>query len=126
MMVEIASCATLNRSVSSSIPLSTAACATTKRTKHFSAISGFLSSVKLPQVFTTPMTKNSTSRAYATAFSPSLMFTITFQTLPPLKFSGVVLMSVQISPNLSFQVARALLRLSAIHEPVPVKHHLPV
>ena len=51
---------------------------------------------------------------------------MTFQMPPPLKFSGVVLMSVQISASLSFHVARALLRLSAIHEPVPVQHHLPV
>ena len=63
MMLEIASCATPNRSVSSSMPLSTAACASTKRTKHLSAISGLRSSVKLPQVLTTPVAKNSTSNA---------------------------------------------------------------
>ena len=63
MMEAIASWATLNSSVSSSIPLSTAACAKTNRTKHLTASSGFFSSVKLPQVLTTPMTKNRASRA---------------------------------------------------------------
>jgi len=45
------------------IPYITAAWARIKRTKYLKAISGFFSSVKLPQVLTTPITKNSTRRA---------------------------------------------------------------
>ena len=63
MMVEIMPWATRNRAVMSSIPYITAAWARIKRTKHLKAISGFFSSVKLPQVLTTPITKNSTRRA---------------------------------------------------------------
>ena len=55
--------ATRNAPVISSMPQLTAACANTKRIKHLNAISGFFISAKLPQVLTTPMTKNNTSSA---------------------------------------------------------------
>ena len=48
------------------------------------------------------------------------MFWITVQTPPPLKFSGLVLMRVQISASLPFQVVRAELRLSTIQFPLPI------
>ena len=54
---------TVKRAVISSMPWDTAAWARAKRTKHFSTCSGFRNSVKLPQVFTTPITKKITSRA---------------------------------------------------------------
>ena len=50
------------------------------------------------------------------------MFWITVQTPPPLKLSGLVLMSVQSSASLSFQVVRAELRLSTIQFPLPIYH----
>ena len=55
--------ATRKAPVISSMPQLTAACASTKRIKHLNAISGFFISAKLPQVLTTPMTKNNTSSA---------------------------------------------------------------
>ena len=63
MMEDTMLWAMLNRAVISSMPWDTAAWASTKRTKHLSACSGFFNSAKLPIVFTTPITKNSTSRA---------------------------------------------------------------
>ena len=63
MIVETIPWATRNSIVMISIPQVTAACAKIKRIKHLNATSGFLISAKLPQVFTTPMTKNSTSSA---------------------------------------------------------------
>jgi len=39
-----------------------------------------------------------------------------------LKLSGLVLMSVQSSASLSFQVVRAELRLSTIQFPLPIYH----
>ena len=62
MMVDTMPWATLNSAVISSIPCPTAAWASTNRTKHRKAISGFFSSAKLPQVLTTPAAKKSTSR----------------------------------------------------------------
>ena len=47
------------------------------------------------------------------------MLTITFQIPPPLNSSGVVLIKVQISASLSFQVCRAEFRLSTIQFPLP-------
>ena len=47
------------------------------------------------------------------------MLTITFQIPPPLNSSGVVLIRVQISASLSFQVCRAEFRLSTIQFPLP-------
>jgi len=82
------------------------------------ATSGRFSSVKLPQVFMTPITKNSTNSAYAIAFSASLIPTITFQIPPPLKFSGLVVNSVQISDSLLFHVSSEELRLSMIQFPL--------
>ena len=108
----------------SSMPHDTAACASTKRMKHLKATSGFFISAKLPQVLTTPITKNSTSSAYPTAFNPSLIFTITFQTPPPLKDSGEVLMSCQISASLPFHISSAEFKLSTIQFPLPIQNHL--
>ena len=48
------------------------------------------------------------------------MLTITDQTPPPLKFSGLVEISVQISASLSFQVESADFRLSTIQFPLPI------
>ena len=111
MMVEIIPWATWNSADISSMPWVTATWASTKRIKHLNTISGFFNSVKLEHVFTMPITKNSTSRAQPMAWSAPLMPVITVQTAPPLKFSGVVLTSVQISASLSFQVPRAEFRL---------------
>jgi len=52
------------------------------------------------------------------------MLTITDHTPPPLKFSGLVLISVQISVSLSFQVDSAEFRLSMIQFPLPIFDHL--
>ena len=120
MMVEIMPCATLKSAVISSMPWVTAAWASTKRIKHLNTISGFFNSVKLEHVFTIPMTKNSTSRAQPIAWSAPLMPWMTVQTPPPLKFSGVVLRSCQISASFPFQVPRAELRLSTIQFPLPI------
>lgn len=66
----------------------------------------------------TPITKNSTRSAYAIAFKASLIPTITFQIPPPLKFSGLVVNSVQISDSLLFHVSSEELRLSMIQFPL--------
>ena len=63
MMVVTIPCATLNRAVISSIPWEAAACANTKRIKVLNTTSGRFISVKLPQVLTTPITKNNTRSA---------------------------------------------------------------
>ena len=63
MMEDTIPWAMLNRAVMISIPWDTAAWASTKRTRHLTACSGLRISAKLPMVFTTPITKNSTSRA---------------------------------------------------------------
>ena len=124
MMVVTMPWATRNAPVISSMPHDTAACASTKRMKHLKATSGFFISVKLPQVLTTPITKNSTNSAYPTAFNPSLMFTMTFQTPPPLKDSGEVLISCQISASLPFHISSAEFKLSTIQFPLPIQNHL--
>ena len=116
--------ATRKAPVISSMPQVTAACASTKRMKHLNASSGFFISAKLPQVFTIPMTKNSTNSAYPTAFSPSLMLTMTAQIPPPLKDSGDVVMSCQISESRSFHISSAEFRLSTIQFPLPIQNHL--
>ena len=116
--------ATRKAPVISSMPQVTAACASTKRMKHLNASSGFFISAKLPQVFTIPMTKNSTNSAYPTAFNPSLMFTMAFQTPPPLKDSGEVLISCQISASLPFHISSAEFKLSTIQFPLPIQNHL--
>ena len=67
-----------------------------------------------------PITKNNTSRAQPMAWSAPLMFWITVQTVPPLKFSGVVETNVQISASFPFHVPRAELRLSTIQFPLPI------
>ena len=119
MMVEIIPWATLNSAVISSMPWVTAAWASTKRIKHLNTISGFFNSVKLPQVLTMPMTKNSTSRAQPMAWSAPLISCMTVQTPPPLNSSGLVESRVQISASFPFQVPRAELRLSTIQFPLP-------
>ena len=116
--------ATRKAPVISSMPQVTAACASTKRMKHLNASSGFFISAKLPQVFTMPITKNSTSSAYPTAFNPPLIPTMTFQIPPPLKFSGDVVMSCQISSSLPFHISSAEFRLSMIQFPLPIQNHL--
>ncbi len=63
MMVDTMPWATRNRASHQLHAPGTAACASTKRMKHLKATSGFFISVKLPQVLTTPITKNSTSSA---------------------------------------------------------------
>ena len=110
IMVEIVPCTILNKASISSIPYVITPFASAKRTKSFSACSGFFTSVKLPQVFTIPITKNNTSKASPIAWTAPLMSTITFQIFPPLKFCGVVVMSVHISDSFSFQVSRAFSR----------------
>ena len=52
------------------------------------------------------------------------MLTMTDHTPPPLKFSGLVEISVQISASLSFQVDSAEFRLSTIQFPLPIVSHL--
>ncbi len=72
--------------------------------KSFSACSGFFTSVKLPQVFTIPTTKNNTSRASPIACNAPWILTMTFQIVPPLKFSGSC-NERHISDSFSFQVS---------------------
>ena len=48
------------------------------------------------------------------------MVWITSHTPPPLKFSGLVLRSCQISDSRSFQVPRAELMLSTTQFPLPI------
>ena len=55
-----------------------------KRTNTFTAVSGFLSSAKLPQVFITPTVKNRTRRAVPMAPKAPFMVVMTFQMAPPL------------------------------------------
>ena len=63
IIVEIVPCTILNSASISSIPYVITPFANAKRTKSFKACSGFFTSVKLPQVFTIPITKNNTSKA---------------------------------------------------------------
>ena len=110
--------------VKSSMPDMTAPCASAKRIKAFTTCSGFFISVKFPQVFTSPAAKNRTSRPYPMAFSPPLMFVITLQIAPPLKFSGLCVSSVQISASLSLQVCKAEFRFCTIQLSLK-QFHLP-
>ncbi|MBR4358013.1 MAG: hypothetical protein IKQ00_08805 [Butyrivibrio sp.] len=71
-------------------PLSINALAITKRTKTFTAVSGLLSSAKLPQVLTTPTVKKRTRRAVPIAPRTPFMVVIMLQMPPPLKFCGEV------------------------------------
>ncbi len=77
-----------------------------------------------PQVFTSPAAKNRTSRPYPMAFNPPLMFVITLQIAPPLKFSGLCVSSVQISASLSLQVCKAEFRFCTIQLSLK-QFHLP-
>jgi len=61
MMVDTMPCTMENTASINSSPYVTAPLASAKRMNSLSACSGFLTSAKLPQVFITPMAKNSTS-----------------------------------------------------------------
>ena len=67
-------------------------------------------STKLPQVFITPTTKNSTSSASPMACTAPWILTMTFQIVPPLKVSGDCVINCQISANLLFHVSRVFSR----------------
>lgn len=62
----------------------------------------------------TPMTKNNTNRPYPMALSAPLISAMTSHTAPPLKLSGLWLISAHISPNLLFHMSKALRRFSMI------------
>ena len=64
------------------------------------AVSGLLSSAKLPHVLITPMVKNKTSRAVPIAPKTPLMVVIMFQMPPPLKLCGEVVRRAHISLSL--------------------------
>ena len=118
IMVEMIPCTILNTASIKSSPYVTAAFAKAKRMNNFKACSGRFTSVKEPQVLTTPTAKNSTSKPYPMAFSAPLISSITCQIPPPLKFSGLVVNSVQISDSLLFHVSSEELRLSMIQFPL--------
>ena len=107
----------------SSRPYCTAAFARTNRMNSFSACSGLRASAKLPQVFTTPTAKNSTSRPRPMAVIALCTFSMTFHTPPPLKSASPCVRSCQISASFSFQVLSAAFRLSMIHEFSPMRLH---
>ena len=72
-----------------------------KRMKTLTAVSGFLSSAKLPQVLMTPTVKNKTSRAVPIAPKTPLIEVITLQMPPPLKFCGDVVRMAHIFSSIS-------------------------
>ena len=96
-----------NKVVINSIPCVTTAFAKMNRTNSFTACSGFFKSVKLPQVFTTPITKNSTSKPVPIPCIAVLTLVIAVQIPPPLKFCGEVKIRFQSSVTLPFQVSSA-------------------
>ena len=96
----ISPCVIENRLISSSRPWVTAAFARAKRIKSFSACSGFFTSVKLPQVLTTPTTKNSTNSPRPIALTALWILTITSQIAPPLNSSGLWVIGCHISARL--------------------------
>ena len=63
MILEMIPCTMDSSAIINSKPWVISPFARAKRTKTFSAASGRFRSAKLPQVFTTPITKNSTSSA---------------------------------------------------------------
>ena len=71
------------------------------------ATSGLFASVKLPQVLTTPITKNNTSKANPIACNAPCILSTTFHIAPPLKSAGDCVIKVHISLILSFQVSSA-------------------
>ena len=63
IIVLVTPCMILNNAIISSSPYVTTPFAIAKRIKIFNACSGLFTSVKLPQVLTTPTTKKSTNKA---------------------------------------------------------------
>ena len=84
--------------------------------KHLNTISGFFTSVKLPQVLTIPITKNSTSRAQPMAWRAPLMPWMTVQTAPPLNSSRVVLRSCQLP------IPGSQSGVEVVHDPVSASY----
>ena len=117
-MVFTAPCAILNREFVICKLYVMAALAQANRTKTLNAASGRFSSAKEPQVFMTPITKNSVKSAYAMALSAPLTEIMVYQMAPPRKSSGAVVISDHISDSLSFHVARAEFRLSITKFPI--------
>ena len=107
MMVEMTPWTMLRIASISSMPWVIRAFAMAKRTKSLRACSGFFSSAKEPQVFTTPAAKNKTSSARAMACKAPWTVCMTCQMEPPLKVSGDWVRSCQISASLSDQVSSA-------------------
>ena len=107
IIVPIVLCTILNNVSISSIPFVMTALARINRTNSLTACSGFFTSAKLPQVFTTPMTKNNTSNANPIACTAEFTFSIAVQIPPPLKSFGDVSTRDQISVILAFQVSSA-------------------
>ena len=117
MMVETIPCTIWNTASIRSRPYPTAAFASTNRINNLKACSGRFTSVKEPQVLTTPTAKNNTNKPYPMAFSAPLISSMTCQTPPPLKVAGSWVSNVQISVSLSFQVSNAEFRFSMIQFP---------
>ena len=96
--------------VINSIPRPTATFASTNRIKCRRANSGLCSSLKDAAEEKMPTAKNSTSKPYPIPTRAELMLVITLHICPPLKDSGVCVISVHSSASLSFHVAMALSR----------------
>lgn len=119
MAEPIVPCTMLKMAIRNSSPKSIKALANTKRINNLNACSGLFSSAKLPAVFITPMVKNNTNNAYPIAYMAPWMFMMTAQILPPLKLSGPMVMSCQISASFSFHTDSAEFKLSTIQFPEP-------
>ena len=91
----------------------------------FSACSGLLISVRLPQVFTTPTRKNKTSSASPIALTAPLIWMITCHMPPPLKLCGDMVSSDHTSAILLFHVSSAFCRFCTTQLSLSKKQHLP-
>ena len=110
MMVLTIPCTISKSAIISSSPYVTTPFAIANLMKSFRACSGFFTSAKLPQVFTTPTTKKRTSSASPIAISAPCMSVITFHIAPPLKSSGDCVSSFHTSASLSFHVFKDFCR----------------
>ena len=87
-------------------------------TNNLIACSGFLTSARELQVFTTPITKNKTNNASPIACTAPFILSITCHIVPPLNASGDCVIICHISLNLSFQVSIAFSKLFTTQLPL--------
>ncbi len=107
IIVCISPCVILNTANINSNPYVTTVFVNINLINNFSTCSGFFTSANEEQVFIIPNKKNNTSKANPIACIAPFIFTTIFHIEPPLKFSGVCVISVHISFSFSFHTLNA-------------------